>query len=276
VFFVHKILNLLFCAICALSLLASCAGKDGDPGPAGATGATGPVGPTGPTGPAGQNLSGNIVGFINSLDEDGNQQAKNGVTVTIEGASPLTATSDANGRFEFINVRSGTYNLTYSRAGYGTLRRYGVGHVGGEQATFLGTTTFSQAATTVASAATATVNTAGATVVVNFTVSKPVAATTFRYAVLASASPVLTGSTATLVGAGGTTIGGAPVASLAANSSIPKSTLNSAGFASGSTVYLTVYGSTFSLISYVDPVTGRSIYPSLSSTASNTVAVIVP
>jgi hypothetical protein len=117
-------------------LLAGCKGKDGDPGPAG------------PVGPSGQNLTGNMTGFVNSVDENGIQLAKTGVVVALDGVTPaVTATSDADGRFTLSNVRNGTYNITYSRTGYGTFRRIGVGHVGGDQATFLGTSTVSQVST---------------------------------------------------------------------------------------------------------------------------------
>lgn len=265
-----KLTTLLLSSVIVGSLLGGCSGKDGDPGPAGTTGAQGPVGPSG------QNLSGGLFGFVNPVDEQGAPQAKNGVTVTLEGATPITATSDANGRFEFTNVRNGTYNLSYSRAGYGTVRRFGLGHVGGDQPTALGAATLTQIATTVASTTTATINPSAGAVVLNFTLSKPAPANTWRYAVLASSTPTATAATSTLISGGGITVGGSPVASYPGNSIIDKSNLINAGFPSGSTVYLTVYGSPNNIASYTDPTTGRAVYSSLNTTPSNTVAVVVP
>ena len=116
-------------------LLSGCVGKAGDPGPAGATGANGPQGPTG------QNLIGNMLGYVSTVDETGNPTAKDGVTVSLVGSSPLiSAISDPSGRFQFSSVSAGTYNLLFERPGYGTLRHFGVAHVGGSQATNLGLT----------------------------------------------------------------------------------------------------------------------------------------
>ena len=89
-------------AVATTLLLGGCKGKDGDPGPAGAPA---PV------------LTGSIVGFVAPLDENGQVLSKAGVLVTLANTSPqLAQTTDANGRYEFANVRSGTYNLVFSRA----------------------------------------------------------------------------------------------------------------------------------------------------------------
>src|SRR5438093_13229068 len=45
----------------------------------------------------------------------------NGVSVTIEGTK-FTAVSDDSGYFTFQNVPTGTYNVRYSKAGYGDVR----------------------------------------------------------------------------------------------------------------------------------------------------------
>lgn len=122
-------------ALSAALFLNGCKGKAGDPGPAGAVGANGPQGPIG------QNLTGNMLGYVITFDEAGNSTARDGVTVSLIGSSPLmSAISDPSGRFQIPSVGAGTYNLLYERPGYGTLRHFGVAHVGGTQATYLGQT----------------------------------------------------------------------------------------------------------------------------------------
>lgn len=130
-----KATTLFFAAVCASALSGGCKGKDGDPGPAG---------------PAGQTLTGSITGYATTYDERGNRTAKSGTTVTIENQTPaLTTTTDADGRFQFTGLKMGTYNIIYSRTDYGTMKRFGVGHVGGGQPTYLGNQDLSVVATPV-------------------------------------------------------------------------------------------------------------------------------
>lgn len=262
-------------ALSAALLLNGCKGKDGDPGPAGAAGASGTAGAAGAAGASGQNLTGSIYGFVATVDEYGATTAKSGVTVTIDGVTPAAiATTNADGRYEFIGVRNGTYNLTFSRPGLGALRRFGVAHVGGDQPTFLGTSTISAASTT--SIGPISVASLSSTIVqlnVPFTNAGIPAGTLPRFLVFVSAN---SGTTAI----NGTSIF---INSLSSSSSSPNSVVagisraqfTSAGFASGTTVYLVLYGAPSFLGSYTDPLTGRSIYSGLGA-SSNQLVFIVP
>ena len=245
----------------AAVLLTGCKGKDGDPGPAGA---------------AGQNLAGNITGFVNSVDESGQQLTKAGVLVTVDGSTPaITATSDADGRFTLNNVRNGTYNLTFTRAGYSTFRRIGVGHVGGDQATFLGTITLSQVSSqTISSLTSGTFSTTS--VNVNLTINSPTPTTLFRAAFFASTSPNPTSATGTLITSVSFGTGGGPVTSYQTMFGINRFSFNNAGFASGTTVYLAAFGSTSFFASYIDLVTGRVIFPTFNTTSSPVITVVIP
>ncbi|PWV48152.1 carboxypeptidase-like regulatory domain-containing protein [Chitinophaga sp. S165] len=59
-----------------------------------------------------------------------------GVIVTIDSLG-LKDTTDASGAYNFNEVAAGTYNFSYSKAGYGTYRIIGQVHAGGTQATEL-------------------------------------------------------------------------------------------------------------------------------------------
>ncbi|HYF71014.1 MAG TPA: carboxypeptidase regulatory-like domain-containing protein [Ohtaekwangia sp.] len=55
-----------------------------------------------------------------------------GVTITIEGKDPLIVrTSDSNGKFTVDDLETGTYNLVYTKPGYGTFKMLGYSFVGG-------------------------------------------------------------------------------------------------------------------------------------------------
>lgn len=250
-----------------MALLSGCSGKDGDPGPSGATGATGA---TGPAGPSGQNLTGTMYGFVNAFDEYGNPSAKNGITITLDGVTPAaTATTNADGRYEFASLRNGTYNLSFSRTGLGAVRRIGVGHVGGDQPTFLGTNSISAASTTtIGNIAVTSVFPTSASINIPFTNAGAPSNSFLRFAVYA-------GSASGVTAANGTVLFTTSATNSPFITSIPKATLNSAGFASGTTVYVVVYGTPSVLTSYSDPASGRIVYNGLG-TVSNQVAFIVP
>lgn len=86
-------------------------------------------------------LQGNIVGFVNLVDEAGNAlEDKSGVNVIIDGLSVSDNTNE-NGRFELIDVPAGTYNLLYNKTAYGTYKRFSYQFIGGNIPAFMYETT---------------------------------------------------------------------------------------------------------------------------------------
>ena len=132
-----------------LAILFTASSCQKEVGPAGANGTNGTNGPL---------LTGDITGFVRPLDEFGNILLdKSGVTATLENTNPLvTATSDANGKFTLTGVKTGTYNITLSKAGYGTMKLISVSHAGGSTATTLYRTEISQISSSIISNFTAT------------------------------------------------------------------------------------------------------------------------
>ena len=260
-----KISNFLYATLCAGVLLSGCKGKDGDPGP------------TGPAGPTGQNLTGSITGYANPVDEVGVSQPKAGVQVSIDNTAPaLTAITDADGRYTFASVPSGSYNLTFSRAGFATTRRIGVAHIGGSQPTYAGVTAVSQPSTLAITGLTAVpMGSSPALVQVTLSFVSPAPTGSFRYALFASTTPNVTaanGVSLAIVSASPAS----PATTYQSTGNFTRFTFTNAGFAPGSTVYLVAYGSTATLSSYADPATGRVVYPALNGVASPVATVVVP
>jgi hypothetical protein len=82
-------------------------------------------------------LEGNIVGFVNLVDETGNEvEDKSGVNISIEGLTN-SANTNENGRFELSNVPAGTYNIIYNKTGFGIYKRFSYQFIGGNVPAFL-------------------------------------------------------------------------------------------------------------------------------------------
>lgn len=98
-----------------------------------------------------------IVGFVTLFDEFGNRLPDNaGMKITIENTSPaIEATTDANGKFVLPLVKAGTYNLAYTKIGFGVFKRLSVTHAGGDLPTSTGNNNLWQTAQTLISNVTA-------------------------------------------------------------------------------------------------------------------------
>jgi len=94
-------------------------------------------GPAGPAGEAGANGfgkdTGTISGSLTLYDEFTFPVAdSSGVVVTLSsGTFEQKATSDSHGHYSFTGIAVGTYNLTYQKAGFGTMKVFGLSHIPG-------------------------------------------------------------------------------------------------------------------------------------------------
>jgi hypothetical protein len=79
-------------------------------------------------------LEGNLVGYIYTFDEFRNLlNDHSGVLITAFGVNKeYKVISDEEGRFEFVNLPAGTYEIHFEKSGFGTLKQFGIKHLGGE------------------------------------------------------------------------------------------------------------------------------------------------
>ncbi len=81
-------------------------------------------------------LTGSLVGFVYTFDEFANLlDDHSNVKITALGLDQFSTSTDKKGRFEFKNLPAGTYELHMEKEGFGTLKQFGVQHLGGQPTT---------------------------------------------------------------------------------------------------------------------------------------------
>ena len=99
----HKYLLAFSLILSSIMLLSSCKNS---------------IAPTEPN----SKLNGNLWGIVNLIQENhANNPSSEGVSVTIEGTT-LSTTTDSIGYWRFTNLKSGVYNIMFSKQGYGTTK----------------------------------------------------------------------------------------------------------------------------------------------------------
>jgi hypothetical protein len=106
--------------------IISCTKEQGVPG------ATGAQGSAGTTGKGASSDTASIIGNLQAYNEFGISVAPSGIVVTLSSNSQEHKdTTDASGNYVFPGIETGTYDLTFQRSGYGTMKLFGVSHFGG-------------------------------------------------------------------------------------------------------------------------------------------------
>jgi hypothetical protein len=83
-------------------------------------------------------LKGSLVGYVYTFDEFASLlDDHSNVLVTALGLDHFSTWTDKNGRFEFKDLPAGTYELNIEKEGFGTMKQFGIQHLGG-QPTILG------------------------------------------------------------------------------------------------------------------------------------------
>lgn len=243
-----KIHYLTFVLIGLLSL-NSCGGDD-----------DGTITPPNPT-------SADISGSVNLYDEGTTQIDNSNMSVKVEGTSK-TASTNAEGEYTLTSVSFGTYTLSYEKAGYGTFKKFGVEHKDGNtiitQAPSLG-----EVSTTQVTNLAANVN--GNEVVVSVTTDPAGSNGNTRYVRYFLSTDANVSSQNYSYHSEGLISRINPL-----EITLSEADLTNAGFASGETVYIKVYGDSFWSNEYDDPGLSRKVFPNLNMTSADAVSFEVP
>lgn len=224
----------------------------------------------GPEGPAGKDatLKGSIIGKVTLYDEFGTEITdKSGVTVTIDGASPaVTATTDATGKWTVNNISTGTYDLIFSKTGYGMEKYSSFSFVGGVKPTYEDASLSQISNTVVTEFDTLLKN---GNLYLTYKLANPNAGNKYMYiAVFYSTSPdvSLTNYMESEINYYSGEVGYNEKYHYDFSDKFP----------AGTKVYMVAYGSPKRNSQYHDYSTGKDVFPCLNATKSNVISYTIP
>lgn len=239
-----------FVCILFVTLLTSC-GNDDDPVP--------------------QPSKGTIIGTIDAYDDKTTAITdRSGFTVAL-GNTGKTATTDASGRFSFADLAYDSYDLTVSKTGFGTFKLFGVN---------LQTASLNIPNITMGAVSTTAVT--GLTY--NNNQYNGVAGASYIYSTSPAPTSTNRGYTRSFLSTSNT-VSSSNYAAFSAVRSNASNNVNGGftadelygfGFRSGQTVYLKMYGESLFSNAYLDPSTGKTIFPNLNSTSPAAISFVIP
>ena len=198
-----------------------------------------------------------------------------GITVTITNLTGIETVSDANGKFEFNNLAFDSYDMSFSKSGYGTYRVFGISHRFNPSQSFtvVPTTGFGKISTTTVTSFSVSGNSINEEPGVRFSYGlNPVPSTSSRAFVryFLGTSPAVSNTNYTaysdLIN----------FSNLSNITGFTQRELISLGFSSGQTVYVRLYGDSFRSNDYTDPNTGFRIFPNINPVTVPAVSFVVP
>lgn len=220
--------------------------------------------------PAGGTLS----GTVQLWDDKTNMLTDNsGAVITVDDLTGTSATTDASGKFTFTNLPYDLHDFTVSKTGYGSYKLFGVSHKSNTSGTVLPNIQFGKQATTSVTSLTVSGNsyngTSGVSVLYSvaptptasnrgyvryfLSTDQSVSSTNYMYA-----SPVLSVLNNNVTGGFG------------------KEDLLTAGFKSGQTVYMRLYGESVQSNVYTDPNVGIRTFPNVNPNTIAAVSFVMP
>jgi hypothetical protein len=211
----------------------------------------------------------NIIGSVNLYDEGTMQIENSGMTVKLE-VTGFSATTDTNGDFTLLDSPFGTYILIYEKSGFGTFKTFNLEHTNTGAPTIITVTpSLGETSTTQVTELAASVN--GNDVLISATTNPAGNNGNTRYVrYFLSADSNVSNENYTYYSPGLVSQINPYEITLSQND------LTSAGFSSGQTVYVKVYGDSFFNNEYEDTNLGRKVFPNLNTTSANSVSFVVP
>ncbi|MFY8024220.1 MAG: carboxypeptidase-like regulatory domain-containing protein [Sediminibacterium sp.] len=221
----------------------------------------------------------NIQGMIILYDEDGNRQPDmSGVAVSIDNSTVSTQTGP-DGKWKLDSIPYGTYDISYSKEGYGTGKIMGLYHAATNHAT-----------TVISKSEAMAVN---SSIAISNLIITPFSGTIQAVGIAGVhidpifANPSGKDKYVRLFFSDNPAVGSTNyTAELKIKSNGASAQMNdynlttsffeSLGFKKGQTIYVKAYGDSFLADQYTNPINNTIVFPSLSNQPSNTVSFVLP
>jgi hypothetical protein len=220
-------------------------------------------------------LSGNMIGYVVLHDLNGfTLQEDTGITLAVEGGGyTIVTNTDSAGEWEIAGLTTGSYNIIVSKSGFGTYKLLDFQFAGGGQA-HIGTIDLYQIPPLSVTGLSDSVADGALLINGSFSGTLPSAQNAHAY--------VFLGKSPTVSSDPGTYLTYLPVENssngrtFSVNYGNDTTRLLNAGFATGQTVYVVAYGSSFNPIGYIDSTTNRAVFTGLNPVPSNLDSFTVP
>ncbi|MBG7612360.1 carboxypeptidase regulatory-like domain-containing protein [Polaribacter sp. BAL334] len=211
----------------------------------------------------------NITGSVNLYDEGITQVDNSNMKVKVEGVTPsISAITDVNGKFTLIDVPFGTYTIVYEKLGFGTFKKVNIEHLNSATA-ILNTPSLGKISTTQITNLEA--NVSGNNIIISVTTNPAGNNGNRRYIrYFLDMDSNVSNESYTYYSLGLISQINPYQIILSQND------LTKAGFSSGQTVNVKVYGDSFWSNEYYDPNLGRNVFPNLNMASVSSVAFVIP
>lgn len=224
--------------------------------------------------PAGGPLSGSVQLWDDKLST---LTDNSGVTITVTDLANTSTTTDAAGKYSFATLPYGLHDFTVSKAGHGSHKLFGVSHNMLTNTSGSGTIVpaiqFGKVSTTSVTSLSVSGNTYNGNpgVSVLYSVAPTPTATNRGYARYFLSTESSVSNTSYKYAS--------PIVSVLNNNvtgGFTRDDLLTAGFRSGQTVYLRLYGESVQSNAYTDPNVGIQVFPNLNLTTPSAVSFVMP
>lgn len=213
--------------------------------------------------------SANIIGSVNLYDEGTSQIENSGMTVKLEGTS-FSVTTDIQGDFTLTNVPFGTYTITYEKAGFGTFKKFNLAHTNTGSSTIISETpSIGEMSSTEITNLSVTANPSN--IIISATTNPAGNNANRRYVRYFLSENANVSNEDYRFYSQGLISQINPY-----DINLSQDDLISAGFTTGQTVYIKVYGDSFWSNEYDDPNLQRKVFPNLNMTSASSVSFVVP
>ncbi len=224
-----------------------------------------------------QASSGKLIGNIQTWDDKTvSTNDAGGISISLNNLTGFStnSTTDASGKFLFENLPFDVYDMIISKAGYGTLKVFGISHTSSSSSLFtlLPTISFGKISTTSVSAFSVAGNSFNGVPGVSFNYGlNPTPSSSSRAFIRYFFSTTPDVSSTNYVAYSSLY----NFSSLSNVAGFTSNDLIGMGFSTGQTVYVRMYGDSFKANDFTDPNTNKREFPNINSNTTAAVSFIV-